>query len=84
MDVSGPASAMCSFPMAQELLDQVGPISHRKRLDYMRCHVGVETMVNARDSYQDLFVAEMGLAPSRSDRPLSPVPLYKALGGGWQ
>jgi len=41
-------------------------------------------MVNALNSDQDLFVAQLSLAQSTRDELLSLVQLYKALGGGWQ
>jgi outer membrane protein, multidrug efflux system len=56
----------------------------RKRLAYMRFSGGVDTMLNALNSDQDLFTAELSLAQARRDELLSLVQLYKALGGGWQ
>ena len=56
----------------------------RKRLAYMRFNGGVDTMLNALNSDQDLFTAELSLAQARRDELLSLVQLYKALGGGWQ
>jgi multidrug efflux system outer membrane protein len=56
----------------------------RKRLAYMRFRGGVDTMLNALNSDQDLFTAELSLAQVRRDELLSLVQLYKALGGGWQ
>jgi multidrug efflux system outer membrane protein len=56
----------------------------RKRLAYMRFRGGVDTMLNALNSDQDLFRAELSLAQVRRDELLSLVQLYKALGGGWQ
>jgi multidrug efflux system outer membrane protein len=56
----------------------------RKRLAYMRYRGGVDTMLNALNSDQDLFFAELSLAQARRDELLSVVQLYKALGGGWQ
>jgi multidrug efflux system outer membrane protein len=41
-------------------------------------------MLNALNSDQDLFVAELSLAQIRRDEMLSLVQVYKALGGGWQ
>jgi len=41
-------------------------------------------MLNALNSDQDLFVAELSLAQVRLNELLSLVQLYKALGGGWQ
>ena len=66
----------------RELL--VTALQDRKRLAYMRYQGGVDTMLNALSSDQDLFVAELSLAQARLDELLSLVQLYKALGGGWQ
>ena len=66
----------------RELL--VTALQDRKRLAYMRYEGGVDTMLNALNSDQDLFVAELSLAQARLDELLSLVQLYKALGGGWQ
>jgi outer membrane protein, multidrug efflux system len=66
----------------RELL--VTALQDRKRLAYMRYKGGVDTMLNALNSDQDLFVAELSLAQSRLDELLSLVQLYRALGGGWQ
>ena len=66
----------------RELL--VTALQDRKRLAYMRYQGGVDTMLNALNSDQDLFVAQLSLAQSRLDELLSLVQLYKALGGGWQ
>jgi len=66
----------------RELL--VTALQDRKRLAYMRYRGGVDTMLNALNSDQDLFTAELSLAQARRDELLSLVLLYKALGGGWQ
>jgi NodT family efflux transporter outer membrane factor (OMF) lipoprotein len=66
----------------RELL--VTALQDRKRLAYLRYQRGVDTMLNALSSDQDLFVAELSLAQIRLDELLSVVQLYKALGGGWQ
>jgi NodT family efflux transporter outer membrane factor (OMF) lipoprotein len=66
----------------RELL--VTALQDRKRLAYMRFQGGVDTMLNALSSDQDLFVAELNLAQARRDELLSLVQLYRALGGGWQ
>lgn len=66
----------------RELL--VTALQDRKRLAYLRFQGGVDTMLNALSSDQDLFVAELSLAQSRLDELLSLVQLYRALGGGWQ
>ena len=50
----------------------------------MRYQGGVDTMLNALNADQDLFVAELSLAQARLDELLSLVQLYRALGGGWQ
>jgi len=62
----------------------VTSLQDRKRLAYMRFRGGVDTMLNALNSDQDLFVAELSLAQARRDELLSLVQVYKALGGGWQ
>jgi len=62
----------------------VTSLQDRKRLAYMRFRGGVDTMLNALNSDQDLFVAELNLAQARRDELLSLVQVYKALGGGWQ
>src|SRR5262245_20738863 len=66
----------------RELL--VTALQDRKRLAYMRYQGGVDTMLNALNSDQDLFVAQLNLAQARRDELLSLVQLYKALGGGWE
>ena len=66
----------------RELL--VTALQDRKRLAYMRYKGGVDTMLNALQADQDLFVAELSLAQVKRDDLLSLVQLYKALGGGWQ
>jgi outer membrane protein, multidrug efflux system len=65
----------------RELL--VTALQDRKRLAYMRFQGGVDTMLNALQADQDLFVAELNLAQARRDELLSLVQLYRALGGGW-
>jgi len=62
----------------------VTSLQDRKRLAYMRFRGGVDTMLNALNSDQDLFVAELNLTQARRDELLSLVQVYKALGGGWQ
>jgi len=62
----------------------VTSLQDRKRLAYMRFRGGVDTMLNALNSDQDLFAAELSLAEARRDELLSLVQVYKALGGGWQ
>jgi NodT family efflux transporter outer membrane factor (OMF) lipoprotein len=62
----------------------VTALQDRKRLAYMRYQGGVDTMLNALNSDQDLFVAELSLAQVRLGELLSLVQLYRALGGGWE
>ena len=62
----------------------VAALRNRTRLAYMRFRGGVDTMLNALNSDQDLFVAELNLAQARRDELLSLVQVYKALGGGWR
>jgi outer membrane protein TolC len=50
----------------------------------VRYRGGIDTMVNALNSDQDLFAAELSLTHSNRDELLSLVQVYKALGGGWQ
>jgi len=59
-------------------------VVRQKHLAYMRYRGGVDTMLNALNSDQDLFVAELSLAQARPDELLSLVQIYRALGGGWQ
>ena len=62
----------------------VTSLQDRKRLAYMRFRGGVDTMLNALNSDQDLFAAELNLVQARRDELLSLVQVYKAVGGGWQ
>ena len=62
----------------------VTSLQDRKRIAYMRFRGGVDTMLNALNSDQDLFVAELSLAQASRDELLSLVQVYRALGGGWQ
>jgi multidrug efflux system outer membrane protein len=62
----------------------VETLQDRKRLAYMRYRGGIDTMVNALNSDQDLFIAQLSLTQTTRDELLSLVQLYKALGGGWQ
>jgi NodT family efflux transporter outer membrane factor (OMF) lipoprotein len=66
----------------RELL--VTALQDRKRIAYLRYRGGVDTMLNALNSDQDLFAAELSLAQARRDEMLSLVQVFKALGGGWQ
>jgi outer membrane protein, multidrug efflux system len=68
--------------MSRELL--VTALQDGKHLAYMRYRGGVDTMLNALNSDQDLFVAELSMAQARPDELLSLVQIYRALGGGWQ
>jgi len=66
----------------RELL--VNALQDRKRLAYRAYEGGVDTMLNALNSDQDLFTAEVSLAQARLDELRSLVQIYRALGGGWQ
>jgi len=82
------SDALVQFQRIKEIRTQrellVTALQDRKRLAYLRYRGGVDTMLNALQADQDLFVAELNLAQSRRDELLSLVQLYKALGGGWQ
>lgn len=82
------SNALVQFQRIKEVRTQrellVTALQDRKRLAYLRYQRGVDTMLNALSSDQDLFVAELSLAQTRLDELLSLVQLYKALGGGWQ
>jgi multidrug efflux system outer membrane protein len=82
------SDALVQYQKVREIRAQreslVTALQDRKRLAYLRYRGGVDTMLNALSSDQDLFVAELSLAQSRRDELLSLVQLYKALGGGWQ
>ena len=82
------SDALIQYQKIREILAQrdslVKALQDRKRLAYMRFRGGVDTMLNALNSDQDLFVAELSLAQARRDELLSLVQVYKALGGGWQ
>ena len=82
------SNALVQFQRVKEIRTQrellVTALQDRKRLAYLRYRGGVDTMLNALSSDQDLFVAELNLAQSKRDELLSLVQLYKALGGGWQ
>jgi outer membrane protein, multidrug efflux system len=82
------SDALVQYQKVREVRAQreslVTALQDRKRLAYMRYQGGVDTMLNALNSDQDLFVAQLSLAQSRLDELLSLVQLYKALGGGWQ
>jgi NodT family efflux transporter outer membrane factor (OMF) lipoprotein len=82
------SNALVQYQKVREVRAQrellVTALQDRKRLAYLRYRGGVDTMLNALNSDQDLFVAELSLSQSRLDELLSLVQLYKALGGGWQ
>ncbi|HLH30372.1 MAG TPA: efflux transporter outer membrane subunit [Terriglobia bacterium] len=82
------SDGLVQYKRVREIRDEreslVKTLQDRKRLAYMRYRGGVDTMVNALNSDQDLFVAELSLAQSTRDELLSLVQLYKALGGGWK
>jgi len=82
------SNALVQFQRIKEIRTQrellVTALQDRKRLAYLRYQRGVDTMLNALSSDQDLFAAELSLAQTRLDELLSLVQLYKALGGGWQ
>ena len=82
------SNALVQYQRIKEIRAQrellVTALQDRKRLAYMRYKGGVDTMLNALQADQDLFVAELSLAQVKRDDLLSLVQLYKALGGGWQ
>jgi NodT family efflux transporter outer membrane factor (OMF) lipoprotein len=82
------SNALIQYQKIREIRNQrellVVALQDRKRLAYMRFFGGVDTMLNALNSDQDLFTAQLNLAQARRDELLSLVLLYKALGGGWQ
>ena len=82
------SDALVQYQRVKEIRAQrellVTALQDRKRLAYLRYRGGVDTMLNALQADQDLFVAEVSLAQTRRDELLSLVQLYKALGGGWQ
>ena len=82
------SDALVQYQKIREVRTQrqllVTALQDRKRLAYRRFQGGVDTMLNALNSDQDLFVAELSLAQARLGELLSLVQLYRALGGGWQ
>jgi multidrug efflux system outer membrane protein len=82
------SDALIQYQKIREIREQrellVRSLRDRTRLAYMRFRGGVDTMLNALNSDQDLFVAELNLAQARRDELLSLVQIYRALGGGWQ
>ena len=82
------SDALVAYRKVREVRSQrellVAAVQDRKRLAYVRFQGGIDTMLNALNSDQDLFVAELSLAQARLDELRSLIQLYKALGGGWQ
>ena len=82
------SDALIQYQKIREIRAQreslVTSLRDRTRLAYLRFRGGVDTMLNALNSDQDLFIAELSLAQARRDEMLSLVQVYKALGGGWQ
>jgi len=82
------SDALIAYQKTREVRAQrellVASVRDRKRLAYRRFQGGVDTMLNALNSDQDLFTAELSLAQARLEELRSLVQLYKALGGGWQ
>jgi multidrug efflux system outer membrane protein len=82
------SDALVAYQKVREVRAQrellVTALQDRKRLAYLRFQGGVDTMLNALNSDQDLFTAELSLAQARLDELRSLVQLYRALGGGWQ
>ena len=81
------SDALVAYKKVREVRAQrellVKAVQDRKRLAYRRYEGGVDTMLNALNSDQDLFTAEVSLAQARLDELRSLVELYRALGGGW-
>ena len=77
------SDALIQYQKVREVRAQreflVTALQDRKRLAYLRFRGGVDTMLNALNSDQDLFVAELSLAQARLNELLF-VQLYKALG----
>lgn len=82
------SDALIAYQKVREVRAQrellVKAVQDRKRLAYRRYEGGIDTFLNALNSDQDLFAAEVSLAQARLDELRSLVQLYKALGGGWQ
>jgi len=81
------SDALIAYQKVREIRVQrellVKAVQDRKQLAYRRFQEGVDTMLNALSSDQDLFLAELSLAQVKLDEVLSLVQLYRALGGGW-
>jgi multidrug efflux system outer membrane protein len=82
------SDALIQYQKVREIRTQrellVTSLRDRTRLAYLRFRGGVDTMLNALNSDQDLFNAELSLAQAQRDEMLSLVQVYKASGGGWQ
>jgi outer membrane protein, multidrug efflux system len=82
------SDALIAYQKVREVRAQrellVKAVQDRKRLAYRRYAGGVDTFLNALNSDQDLFAAEVSLAQARLDELRSLVQVYKALGGGWK
>lgn len=82
------SDALIAYQKVREVRAQrellVKAVQDRKRLAYRRYEGGIDTFLNALNSDQDLFAAEVSLAQARLDELRSLVQLYKALGGGWK
>ena len=81
------SDALIQYQKVREVRAQreflVTALQDRKRLAYLRFRGGVDTMLNALNSDQDLFVAELSLAQARLNE-LLPRPALQGSGGGWQ
>jgi multidrug efflux system outer membrane protein len=82
------SDALVQYQRVREIRAQrellVRALQDRKRLAYLRYRGGVDTMLNALNSDQELFVAELSVARAGLDELLSLVQLHRAVGGGWQ
>jgi multidrug efflux system outer membrane protein len=82
------SDALIAYQKVREVRAQrellVAAVKDRKRLAYRRFEGGIDTFLNALNSDQDLFTAELSLAQARLEELRSLVQLYRALGGGWQ
>jgi multidrug efflux system outer membrane protein len=82
------SDALVAYQKVREVRAQrellVAAVKDRKRLAYRRFEGGIDTFLNALNSDQDLFAAELSLAQARLEELRSLVQLYRALGGGWQ
>lgn len=82
------SDSLVAYQKAREVRAQrellVTAVKDRKRLAYRRFEGGIDTFLNALNSDQDLFTAELSLAQARLEELRSLVQVYRALGGGWQ